>query len=381
MKEMTNLHTIPRGGSVKKTVLVVALATVLVLVFAGSAFAEFNRSGQQFLGAAPAPSAIPTQGLDTNVYMSWQDIDELGTNAGDNSPHGNYTTTTVKCVVCHAVHYAAPGEAPADTGLQTADTLLRMKATDSCSFCHATAGMAVNGRPVYDGLNPTPAETGGDKDTGHAIGENCSMCHTSVHAVGADESVASLQGYLLKKQPLDAVGPDAEATDEMIDNITIIENLATFQGFDDGAALNGTPFEYSTVNNATLREQAVGIFCAECHNGAYSTAAAGATTNVKGSSDFAFSGHRIAAEAEATWNVDHAVSSSTFEGAVAWAPATNCKSCHDSLDIYGNDAFPHSWGETKMWLKVAESAGAPHDSLPYGDRCRLGVRRRSPAAL
>ena len=55
----------------KKTVLVVALATALVLVFAGSAFAEFNRSGQQFLGAAPAPSAIRHAGLDTNIYMDW----------------------------------------------------------------------------------------------------------------------------------------------------------------------------------------------------------------------------------------------------------------------------------------------------------------------
>ena len=50
---------------------------------------------------------------------------------------------------------------------------------------------------------------------------------------------------------------------------------------------------------------AVGIFCAECHNGAYSTVAAGATTNVKGSSaTVAYSGHRIAADNfNAAWNV------------------------------------------------------------------------------
>ena len=43
----------------------------------------------------------------------------LGTNnsaSAGNSPHGNFTTTTVKCVVCHAVHYAAPGNAPVASG-------------------------------------------------------------------------------------------------------------------------------------------------------------------------------------------------------------------------------------------------------------------------
>jgi len=322
---------------VKKTVLVVALATALVLVFAGSAFAEFNRSGQEFLGAAPAPNPVPTLGQDTNIYMSWATAQPLGTNDGDNSPHGNYTTTTVKCVVCHAVHYAAPGGAPADSGLQTADTLLRMKASEACAFCHATAGMAVNGRPVYDGMSPTPAETGGNvgvpspgNNGGHAIGTNCSMCHTSVHGVDQDNSVASLAGFLLKQQPLAAVGPDGEATTEMIDAITIIENLATFQGFADGAALGADPFTFSTDNDPVLRERAVGIFCAECHNGAYSTVAAGATTNVKGSTaTVAYSGHRIAAVDNATWNDGNSVSSSSFNGPVAWAPATNCKSCHD----------------------------------------------------
>ena len=67
MKEMTAMNTTHRGGSVKKMVLVVALATALVLVFAGSAFAEFNRSGQQFLGAAPAPSAVSRRWARTRI--------------------------------------------------------------------------------------------------------------------------------------------------------------------------------------------------------------------------------------------------------------------------------------------------------------------------
>ena len=143
-------------------------------------------------------------------------------------------------------------------------------------------------------------------------------------------------------------------------------------------ALGADPFTYNTDPSPVLREQAVGIFCAECHNGAYATVAAGATTNVKGSTaDVAYSGHRIAAAANPTWNVGNTVSSSTFNGPTAWAPATNCKSCHDSLDIYGNDAFPHSWGDTKMWLKSAASAGAPKTNLPFGT---APTRRSTPPA-
>ena len=56
MNEMTNKQTTHQGGSVKKTLLVVALAAILVFVFTGSAFAEFNRSGQQRLGAPSFPT-------------------------------------------------------------------------------------------------------------------------------------------------------------------------------------------------------------------------------------------------------------------------------------------------------------------------------------
>ena len=395
MNEMTKKElTTFQGGSVKKTLLVVALAAILVFVFTGSAFAEFNRSGQQRLGAqvpvvtggtanggwmsggeSAVVNGVVVGGAGTLTYMDWST--GLGTNSGDNSPHGNYTTTTVKCVVCHAVHYAAPGGAPADSGLQDADTLLRMKASQACAFCHATAGMAVNGRPVYDGLNPTPGSTGGDQNGGHQIGTNCSMCHTSVHGMDQDNSVASLAGFLLKKQPL-AVGPNGAPVNQMIDAVQQIEDLATSQGFAPGTALGADPYTFNTDPSTTWRESGVGIFCAECHNGAYSTAAAGATTNVKGSDTAAYTGHRILAAANANWNTGGTVSSSTFNGPVAWAPATGCTSCHDSYDIYGNKAFPHSWGGTKMWLTVAPSATAPKTNLPFGTAAGSGYNQDRP---
>lgn len=368
----------------KKTLFVVALATILVFALASTAFAGVNHSGQQRLGAtATADAANPTSatiaGGGTNTYSDWNVGLGYGTNgvvSGDNSPHGNYTTTTVKCVVCHAVHYAAPGTAPVGSG-QTADTLLRVKAADACIFCHATTGQAVNGRPVYSGLGTAitaPGATGGSTSTGHIVGTNCSYCHTSVHGSNADGSVASLNGYLLKNMTAtDVQGFVGYDSTNMLEAITAVDNKAVNEGFAAGAALNGTIGDYASVSNSTLREQAVGVFCAECHDGAYATAAAGASTNVQDSGLASFSGHRIAAAATTDWNVDGSKSSGLYTGTIAWAAATNCKSCHDAKDVFGNTAFPHAWGTaagtpgaTKMWLTSAEDAGATKTDLPAG---------------
>ena len=372
----------------KKTLLIVALAAMLVFAFASSAFAAgINHSGQEALGAHGAPDANPEAVSTAAIYFGWKPA--LAGNVGSNSPHGNYTTTTVKCVVCHAVHYAAPvaaggsvGTFTVDTGNQQADTLLRMKASEACIMCHATSGMAVNGRPVYDGIGPALIDnTGGAFDTGHFTGVNCSECHTNVHGANADNSVAALQGFLLKNMAATDVQNTSADTGNMIQAITAIDHNAENQGFAAGAALNGTIGDYATTNSATLREQAVGVFCAECHLGSYAAAAPGAATNVQGSGLASYSGHRIAAAASSgnTWNASGNISSGAVRGLnVAWAAATNCKSCHDANDTFGNTAFPHSWGGTKMWLTSAANAGAVKENLPYGTAAGSGYNEDAP---
>jgi len=357
---------------VRKTLFVVALATALVLAIAGSAFAV-NHSGQMRLGAAATASAtvngVVTAGAGTLTYQDWSTT--TTGNAGSNSPHGDFTTTTVKCVVCHSVHYAAPSGGPIGTG-QTADTLLRMRADQGCVYCHATTGQAVNGTPVYNGLGNAllaSGATGGSTNTGHMIGTNCNECHATVHGANADHSVASLDGYLLKNIPQTSVTSLHLATTNMIGAVNAVDQLAVAQGFASGAALAGTPAAYASTNSATLREQAVGVFCAECHNGSYDNGTAGASDNISGSGTVAYSGHRIAAAATTNWNADHSKSSSTASGTIAWAAAQNCKSCHDSVDIFGNTAFPHAWGQdstgspTKMWLLSAADAGSAKTSI------------------
>jgi hypothetical protein len=403
MNEMTSRNNKFLGGSVKKTLLVVAVAAILVFAFAGSALAV-NHSGQQRLGTAAVTGAPvggagvnPTNnvaGAGTATYMDWSTgignvtsetngIDGSVGNALDNSPHGSYTTNTVKCAVCHAVHYAAAGNAPVAGGTQTADTLLRMKASQSCVYCHATGGQAVNGRPVYNGIG-TITTSGGGSTVGHAIGNNCDECHTGPHGANADESIASLSGYLLKNQSnaVTSTAGVASTTTNMIGAANFIDAQAVAQGFTTGAALGYTPATLASTNSSTIREQAVGIFCAECHNGAYATQAPGAATNVSGMANAqagpgvglggALSGHRIGAAATSTWqSASGQVSSSAMTGvAVAWAAANNCKSCHDSVDTYGNSAFPHAWGQdsagsqTRMWLLQAADQGSTKTALP-----------------
>ena len=362
----------------KKTLFVIAVVAMLVFAFASSAFAA---SGQQRQGAAAAAPAVvqwgpfagtSVAGAGTNTYMDWNP--SLGTNALDNSPHGNYTTTTVKCVVCHAVHYAAPGMAPVGGG-QAADTLLRMKAADACVFCHATAGMAVNGVPVYeDGLG-----------NGHVIGSNCDECHTGVHAAGADNSVASLRGFLLKTFALtDPLGQGATAN--MYDAADNIDDAAVAQGFAAGAALGYTADDLAAINTTDARTHAVGVFCAECHFGAYATSAAGAATNVNGSStSLMYSGHRVGADvvASTSWNSDGSISSGRTDiGQVAWAPATTCNSCHDAKYSSGNTAFPHGWGGAapnfaKMWLTSADDAATGHTDVNAANGFDAGVPQLS----
>ena len=395
----------------KKTLLVVALATVLVLAVASSAFAT-NHSGQPAnrLGAKSAASAkvqIPVggenvqngsggfvfapagsqtvAGAGTNTYFDWNpalfgnaQTDPMLPNYAGNSPHGNFTTTTVKCVVCHAVHYAAPGGAPVGSG-QVADTLLRNRADAACIYCHATADQAVNGTPVYDGLGGALINnTGGDKPTGHLIGNDCHECHSSVHGTNADHSVASLDGFLLNlpyganlatphaimmQEPKPGGGLLTMPAATMADIISNIEFGATTQGFTDSPLPHGLG-DYTSTNSAQLREEAVGVFCAECHEGAYVTGAPGAQTNViSTTTGVGFTGHRIGAGATTNWNADGSKSSSAFSGQVAWAAADNCKSCHDATDSFGDVAFPHAWGGTKMWLMSAAYTGGPKTKL------------------
>lgn len=106
----------------KKTVLIVALASIMVLALAGTAFAK---------GASPAnrSSSFLAKG---ESYVAWDKAQTQMAKASESatiSVHGNYTTTTVKCQVCHSAHKAAAA----------GDTLLQSTAAQACVPCHLGA--------------------------------------------------------------------------------------------------------------------------------------------------------------------------------------------------------------------------------------------------
>jgi hypothetical protein len=381
MNEMTAKKYICQGGSVKKSLLVAALAAVLVFAFAGSAFAV-NHSGEMRSGVSVVAPANVTNGplggtsvagAGTYTYVDWSTA--LGTNNLSTSPHGAFTTTTVKCAVCHAVHYAAPSGADIYSANSAADTLLRMQAKNACGYCHALSGTAVNGTPVYNGLG-YPSTSGGSSTTGHALGTNCSECHSSVHGSGADETIPALTGFLLNKSQggVESVITTIESDPANLAIEAGAENAGLYvTGFKNDATGWLMPANSDTAADLSAkREEAVGLFCATCHSGSYAQTLSGASTNGGGAAFGTDTGHRVMAAATTTWT-GHSTGSYNGKGQIAFAAATNCKSCHDSKDQFGNAAFPHAWGNatgdlsstTKMWLtQAANSASTKGDVTP-----------------
>jgi hypothetical protein len=313
--------------------------------------------GKEHLGGQDYPGAAdPAAGSVAYVYLKWSDVKAPIVTANTGSPHGGFTTSSIKCAVCHSVHIAAPG---GSATAPVADNLLRMNAVDACAYCHVEAANTV-GNPVYGGR-----VDGLDGDVGHALGSNptCSECHGSVHGAGC-ETIPPLNGKLLTL-----------ATDNggsVVDRIESIDTLAAAQGF-TGPVTGFYAADYeSAVEFAAhpeMEDQAVGIFCQGCHDGSYAVTVKNASASTLDAAMTAgqFSGHRVMASASGSTN--------------AYAPVAGCPSCHDAQDGFGGQAFPHNWGvpsgaitwatvdgvleatnQSMGWLLVGEYAGATKTS-------------------
>ncbi|MDO8847567.1 MAG: hypothetical protein Q7W51_04185 [Coriobacteriia bacterium] len=117
----------------KRAMFIVAMAAVLVLALGGTALAKGVNPGNR-------SSSYLAKG---ESYIEWADAQTkmaaVGVSAeATASVHGNYSTTTVKCQVCHSAHKASA----------TGDTLLQSTAAQACVPCHlgatATSGLKVS---------------------------------------------------------------------------------------------------------------------------------------------------------------------------------------------------------------------------------------------
>lgn len=207
----------------KKTLFVVAVAAVLVLAFAGSAFAY-----------TPVP-----------LYIAWS---AAGVNS--NGPHADYQTGTTKCAVCHSVHiapqagYAGTTGGVAWTATGPTQLLLRSSVQDSCRFCHIDT--SIGGIVLYGG-------TGGVYGTAWGVGHTglnnsaCVNCH-AVH--GANTYKGDNTSKILRVSVNDhgaAGAPQAEI-------------------LGGSGATAGLFADQNTATNATgVKYEQQSVFCSQCH--------------------------------------------------------------------------------------------------------------------
>lgn len=305
----------------KKTLIVALLAGVMVLAFAGSAFAI-------------SPS-----------YIDWN---AGGVNAGTGGPHTNYQLTTEKCAVCHAVHAAATSNAavnvfgPAATDPAETQMLLRSSVADACTYCHITTNVA--GLQIY-------AANASNYTTGDVYGHNgstsaeCADCH-AVH--GADTFTGFIGGKILK------------ATGNSVNNSTpsyaVQEEANTTLGLLVSAPVGGTVFNATAVSAGNVGDVQVTAFCTRCHK-TFSDASETTITASGYFSDYAgtvtygamsYKNHPLKAFEAGNFTAN----GDNISTQAAWADSSTCRSCHAAGDTrvstsYGGTgglvdwSFPH----------------------------------------
>ena len=355
----------------KKSLFVLVTAVALVLAFSASAFAV----GPFFLAGTNAAS-LAANNANYRGYLSWGYV-TFGTGNVGLTPHGNYSTTTNKCQVCHAVHRAKAGGSVLtaipttvnlNTTLQTAGGAYSKGSqatfgyTAGCAWCHNQGGFATSIAMIADGtISP------------HG---NCNRCHTaSPHGVGGSEYTV-LAARLINEQPDLAIAADLASGNNGMD--------ATWFGKTDGSVVLNPAGASKGLALGT------GYLCNGCHSGgsagqanglAFPVNAAGAVPSISGEGAVAagagtVTGHRVTALVT-DWNGS---SSTTYTGGVwdpsvarrynafytggsfwgneypgtgsvpaltqsqvAYAPSNNCQACHDQKTATGDYAFPHGY--------------------------------------
>lgn len=292
----------------KKNVLFV-LALAACLVFAFTAVATAKYAGY----------------VDDKAYVSWGGAQAIagyidgaeGTSASMLSPHGGYTQTSVKCVVCHSIHRATSGATAIGAGVSNS-LLNGTSKGNACANCHSSWGASPSDAIVAIGETYSGPHIG-------AGGSSCTNrgCHGSVHGIGADTTFKIVAKYNLQNPSI-----NASSSPELVAyNVgSGSENLTAFMN----AAIAGGNTNAEIGVDATgdaMKAFATGYVCSPCHgNSSFSVAAPGAVNPIEigGDKDVMASGHPSA-------------------NAQVYPHAPTCEKCHDLVDVASNStAFPHA---------------------------------------
>lgn len=271
-------------SNTRKSWLVVLVVAVVALAFAVPAFATIGGAG----------------------YLNWS---TLG-GANGTSPHGGYSTTTQKCVVCHAVHNASA----------SGEVLLGDTVANACVYCH------VNGASAYTQVyNSAPANySGTDYNNAHNswnvgavdYGVTCTQCH-QVHA--ADNAMTN-NAYLTQR---------------------LLSGPKVWVATEYDPSIGRAPLSTDSSNTALT------IWCTKCHG-----------TSLGGTYGYYGAGYdgQTHVMTTATANYAGAGASGTYAGRVAWADSNYCSSCHASG--FQTAAWPHYTSGQRFLVTAANSAAA-----------------------
>jgi len=273
-------------------------------------------------GAVPAVAA-----WSDTTYLSWGVVKTQGGNPGSpnpNSPHGGYTTSTIKCGVCHAVHGAS----------STGEALLSTKKADACTYCHISPGVSTS--IVYGGVATNYKGT--DLQNAHnsystgedAPGVTCDDCH-QVH--GATQSMP-VNTFLTQK---------------------ILRGPQTYDAFDSGS------YDYNAGAPSGIDSQhtALSKWCTRCHK-----ASAESMYGYFNDAYYDYESH-IMTVPTTSYNIASGVTTQ-----VAWSSSAYCGTCHSSGYLSGS--WPH-YTPGARFLEKADNASAVATAVLIGQTKQDGV--------
>lgn len=252
-------------------------------------------------------------------YLSWGSAQALysaldSTTVTQASPHGGYTKSTFKCVVCHSTHRAY--SARSDLGAGSDYSLL--EGTSSCANCHAAWGSNITSKLVEIGIT-----TGGPHMGPGGSGCETSACHGSVHGTGTPSKYAIVRRFNLTNAPLGTYNIDNQLDDAIAAGNYVKQDATQnpVQTSNTSSGIPGNLIGTESLDQA-MKAYATGYVCYPCHgNASRSVASADYATAIGASGR---TGHLSTGSSSATW-------------------IPTCEGCHDVVGVATKTtAFPHA---------------------------------------
>lgn len=301
----------------KRAFLVIALAVMLVFAMGSAAFAK--NAGSKIISDSSGWGNLGYINWSAGSNPSWTAASSAGSLdvAQNSGPHANYTTTTVKCAVCHSIH-----QAPQGSFLLTRVTGAPGTTPGAiCQYCHNRTSTVCTLLVSFDPVN-APAQ-----HSSYCTGTSNHSCHAGAHGVGVS-TYPTLAAKLL------AGGADAKVAAGIADTANTGVTAADFT-----IALGDT----ETNDQRTL---AIGYTCgqASCHSNSAFVTKDGKAYNVAAPGGAPTAG-RLSTHPMMDGNAQASLDTAfhgSYTGKIAWLPSNGCSKCHALQDsTLSKAAFPH----------------------------------------